>query len=379
MSSIQKSQIEAALGTVMEPDLGRDLMTLGMVEDIAVDEAGNVSFTVVLTTPACPMKESIKQSCINAIKQAVPEVGAINVNMTSKVTSSCSHGGGHGSHGAHGGNGAHGGHGGHGAPQKIDLPNVKNIIAVASGKGGVGKSTVSVNLAVSLAASGAKVGLIDADLYGPSIPTLFGLQNVKPEVKNNKIMPIEKFGVKLMSIGFLVDPETALIWRGPMASSAIRQLISDVDWQELDYLIFDLPPGTGDIQLTLVQALPLSGAVVVTTPQDVALADVAKAVTMFRKVDVSILGVVENMSWYELPDGSKDYIFGKGGGEKFAKINALPFLGSIPISSKVREGGDIGTPSIIANPDAPTSVAASKVAGEIARQVSIHNAACATE
>jgi len=376
--SVQKSQIEAALGTVMEPDLGRDLMTLGMVQDIAVDEAGNVSFSVVLTTPACPMKESIKQSCIDAIKQAVPEVGAINVNMTSKVTSSCSHGG-QGGHGGHGGNGAHGGHGGHGASQKIDLPNVKNIIAVASGKGGVGKSTVSVNLAVSLAASGAKVGLIDADLYGPSIPTLFGLQNVKPEVKDKKIMPIEKFGVKLMSIGFLVDPETALIWRGPMASSAIRQLISDVDWQELDYLIFDLPPGTGDIQLTLVQALPLTGAVVVTTPQDVALADVSKAVTMFRKVDVSILGVVENMSWYELPDGSKDYIFGKGGGEKFAKINALPFLGSIPISSKVREGGDSGTPAIIASPDAPTSVAASKVAGEVARQVSIHNAACPTD
>ncbi len=378
MSSIQKSQIEAALGTVMEPDLGRDLMTLGMVQDITVDESGNVSFSVVLTTPACPMKESIKQSCIDAIKQAVPEVGAIDVTMTSKVTSSCSHSG-HGSHGAHGGNGAHGGHGSHGAPQKIDLPNVKNIIAVASGKGGVGKSTVSVNLAVSLAASGAKVGLIDADLYGPSIPTLFGLQNVKPEVKDKKIMPIEKFGVKLMSIGFLVDPETALIWRGPMASSAIRQLISDVDWQELDYLIFDLPPGTGDIQLTLVQALPLTGAVVVTTPQDVALADVSKAVTMFRKVDVSILGVVENMSWYELPDGSKDYIFGKGGGEKFAKINALPFLGSIPISSKIREGGDSGTPAIIASPDAPTSVAASKVAGEVARQVSIHNAACPTD
>lgn len=376
--SVQKSQIEAALGTVMEPDLGRDLITLGMVQDIAVDEAGNVSFSVVLTTPACPMKESIKQSCIDAIKQAVPEVGAINVNMTSKATSSCSHGG-QGGHGTHGGNGAHGGHGGHGASQKIDLPNVKNIIAVASGKGGVGKSTVSVNLAVSLAASGAKVGLIDADLYGPSIPTLFGLQNVKPEVKDKKIMPIEKFGVKLMSIGFLVDPETALIWRGPMASSAIRQLISDVDWQELDYLIFDLPPGTGDIQLTLVQALPLTGAVVVTTPQDVALADVSKAVTMFRKVDVSILGVVENMSWYELPDGSKDYIFGKGGGEKFAKINALPFLGSIPISSKVREGGDSGTPAIIASPDAPTSVAASKVAGEVARQVSIHNAACPTD
>lgn len=374
--SIQKSQIEAALGTVMEPDLGRDLMTLGMVENIAVDEAGNVSFTVVLTTPACPMKEKIKNSCIDAIKAAVPEVGAIDVNMTSKVTSSCSHHGAHGGHGNHDGHGQHGGHGGHGAPQKIDLPNVKNIIAVASGKGGVGKSTVSLNLAVSLAASGAKVGLIDADLYGPSIPTMVGLQNARPEVQNGKLMPIEKFGVKMMSIGFLVDPETALIWRGPMASSAMRQLITDVDWQELDYLIFDLPPGTGDIQLTLVQNLAISGAVIVTTPQEVALADVAKAVTMFRKVGVPILGLVENMSWYELPDGSRDYIFGRQGGELFAKANALTFLGSIPISSSVREGGDSGTPAIIASPDAPTSQAASRVAGEIARQISILNANC---
>jgi len=370
MSSIQKSQIEAALGTVMEPDLGRDLMTLGMVQDIAVDETGNVSFTVVLTTPACPMKEKIKQSCIDAIRAAVPAVGSIDVNMTSKVTSSCSH---------HGGHDGHGHHGAHGAPQKIDLDNVKNIIAVASGKGGVGKSTVSLNLAVSLAASGAKVGLIDADLYGPSIPTMVGLQNTKPEVLNNKLMPIEKFGVKMMSIGFLVDPETALIWRGPMASSAIRQLITDVDWQELDYLIFDLPPGTGDIQLTLVQNLAITGAVIVTTPQEVALADVSKAVTMFRKVDVPILGLVENMSWYELPDGTRDYIFGRQGGEKFARINALTFLGSIPISSMVREGGDTGTPSIIGNPDAPTSMAASKVAGEIARQISILNATCNTD
>jgi ATP-binding protein involved in chromosome partitioning len=371
--TIQKSQIEAALGTVMEPDLGRDLMTLGMVQDIAIDETGNVSFTVVLTTPACPMKEKIKQSCIDAIRAAVPAVGLIDVNMTSKVTSSCSH---HGGHDGHNGHGHHGAHGSHGAPQKIELDNVKNIIAVASGKGGVGKSTVSLNLAVSLAASGAKVGLIDADLYGPSIPTMVGLQNTRPEVLNNKLMPIEKFGVKMMSIGFLVDPETALIWRGPMASSAIRQLITDVDWQELDYLIFDLPPGTGDIQLTLVQNLAITGAVIVTTPQEVALADVSKAVTMFRKVDVPILGLVENMSWYELPDGSRDYIFGRQGGEMFARINALTFLGSIPISSMVREGGDTGTPAIIAKPDAPTSIAASRVAGEIARQISILNATC---
>ena len=376
MSSIQESQIISALSTVMDPDLGSDLVSLGMVQNIAIVD-NNVSFTVVLTTPACPMKESFKQSCIAAIRAAVPEVASIDVTMESKVTSSCSHHGQNGGHGHH--HGAHGsqaGHGEHGGPQKIVLENVKNIIAVASGKGGVGKSTVSVNLAVSLAATGARVGLIDADLYGPSIPTMFGLQDARPELSEGKLVPIEKFGVKLMSIGFLVDNDTALIWRGPMASSAIRQLINDVDWQELDYLIFDLPPGTGDIQLTLVQALALTGAVIVTTPQDVALADVAKAVTMFRKVEVPILGVVENMSWYELPDGSRDYIFGRQGGEKFAKGNGLPFLGAIPISSSVREGGDNGKPFIISNPDAPTSAAARLVAGEIARQVSIRNAAC---
>jgi ATP-binding protein involved in chromosome partitioning len=375
MSPIQESQIIAALSTVMEPDLGSDLVTLGMVREIEVDQAGNVSFTVVLTTPACPMKESIKQSCIAAVRTAVPEAASIEVKMDSKVTSSCSH---HGGHGGHHGHGGHGTSGGHGAPQRIVLENVKNIIAVASGKGGVGKSTVSVNLAVSLAASGARVGLIDADLYGPSIPTMFGLQNARPELYEGKLIPIEQYGVKLMSIGFLVDSETALIWRGPMASSAIRQLITDVDWQELDYLIFDLPPGTGDIQLTLVQALPLTGTVIVTTPQDVALADVSKAVTMFRKVEVPILGVVENMSWYELPDGSRDYIFGRQGGEKFAKANGLNFLGAIPISSSIREGGDSGKPFIISNPDAPTSVAARQVAGEIARQISMLNASCAT-
>jgi ATP-binding protein involved in chromosome partitioning len=373
MSSIQESHIVAALSTVMEPDLGKDLVTLGMVRDIVADPSGNVSFTVVLTTPACPMKESIKQSCISAVRAAVPDAASIEVKMDSKVTSSCSH---HGKDGGHHGHGGHGAQGSHGAPQRIELDNVKNIIAVASGKGGVGKSTVSVNLAVSLAATGAKVGLIDADLYGPSIPTMFGLQDARPELSEGKLVPIEQYGVKLMSIGFLVDSDTALIWRGPMASSAIRQLITDVDWQELDYLIFDLPPGTGDIQLTLVQALPLTGTVIVTTPQDVAIADVSKAVTMFRKVDVPIIGVVENMSWYELPDGSRDYIFGRQGGEKFAKANGLNFLGSIPISSSVREGGDSGKPFIISNPEAPTSAAASRVAGEIARQISILNASC---
>jgi ATP-binding protein involved in chromosome partitioning len=359
MPKIQESRIAEALKTVIEPDLGRDLITLDMVHDIRTDGDNNVSFTVVLTTPACPMKESIKQACIDAVRASVPEAGAITVDMSAKVTGGCSH---------------HGGHGHHGGLEQLSLRQVKNIIAVASGKGGVGKSTVAVNLAVSLAATGARVGLIDADLYGPSIPTMFGLQNARPEVVEKNLVPIERFGVKLMSIGFLIEEDTAVIWRGPMASSAVRQFISDVDWKELDYLIFDLPPGTGDIQLTLVQTIPLTGAVIVTTPQDVALADVSKAVAMLRKVQVPILGVLENMSYYQLPDGSRDYIFGRHGGEKFAKANGLNFLGAIPIGSEVREGGDAGKPVVLSHPDSITASAITRAAKEIARQISIQNA-----
>ena len=290
--------------------------------------------------------------------------------------SSCGHhhGNGH-AHGtcSHHGNGEHA----HGSCSHHERPlkQVKNIIAVASGKGGVGKSTVAVNLAISLAESGAKVGLIDADLYGPSIPTMFGLLNDKPEVVDNALQPLEKYGVKLMSIGFLIELDTAVIWRGPMLSSAIKQFITEVEWQELDYLIFDLPPGTGDIQLTIAQTVPLIGAVIVTTPQDVALADVTKALSMFRKVDVPIVGVVENMSYYELPDGSKDYIFGKNGGEKFAKANGVAFLGAIPIDRAVREGGDSGVPCTLSHPDSATSKAIKQAATEVARRILIINAA----
>ncbi|MBO8093755.1 MAG: Mrp/NBP35 family ATP-binding protein [Prosthecochloris sp.] len=355
MSRIEASQVLEALKTVMEPDLKKDLVSLDMVQDISVDEKNNISFSVVLTTPACPMKDHIRQSCINAVRSHLPEAGEVTVNLPAKVSS--------------------GGSCGHHGERKNPLPDVRNIIAVASGKGGVGKSTVAVNLAVSLAKTGAKVGLVDADLYGPSIPTMFGLENSRPEVDNNKtIVPIEKYGVKLMSIGFLVESDTPVIWRGPMASTAIKQFITDVAWGELDYLVFDLPPGTGDIQLTLVQTLPLTGAVIVTTPQDVALADVAKAVTMFRKVNVPLLGLVENMSYYLLPDGSKDYIFGKGGGEKFAKAQAIPLLGSVPIGGVVREGGDTGKPVTIENPESEPARAFLLAAQETARQISIRNA-----
>ncbi len=258
--------------------------------------------------------------------------------------------------------------------QEPPLKGVKNIIAVASGKGGVGKSTVAVNLAISFAQTGAKVGLIDADLYGPSIPTMFGLLNEKPEVAGKNLLPLEKYGVKLMSIGFLVEVDTALVWRGPMLSSAIKQFITEVEWQELDYLIFDLPPGTGDIQLTIAQTIPITGAVIVTTPQDVAIADVTKALSMFRKVNVPVLGLVENMSYYELPDGTRDYIFGNQGGEKFAKIQGIPFLGTIPVDRAIREGGDSGAPYMLTHPDSATSKAIKQSATEVARRISIINA-----
>ena len=281
--------------------------------------------------------------------------------------SSCSHHEGH-DHSAH----ASCSH--HNCNHDRPLKEVKEIIAVASGKGGVGKSTFAVNLAITLAQTGAKVGLIDADLYGPSIPTMFGLLDAKPEVEGKNLVPLEKWGVKLMSIGFLIESDTAVIWRGPMVSNAVKQFINDVEWKELDYLIFDLPPGTGDVQITIAQTIPLTGAIIVTTPQDVAIADVSKAVSMFRKVNVPILGVVENMSYYELPDGTKDYIFGHHGGEIFARTQGLAFLGSIPIDRAVREGGDSGTPCLLSHPDSPTSKAINQTGMEVIRRISIMEA-----
>ncbi|MGB7509847.1 MAG: Mrp/NBP35 family ATP-binding protein [Pelodictyon phaeoclathratiforme] len=291
----------------------------------------------------------------------------MTTNHDESTHASCSH-----NHGN--GEAAHASCGQHHCEHDRPLQQVKHIIAVASGKGGVGKSTFAVNLSIALAQTGAKVGLIDADLYGPSIPTMFGLLDAKPEVTEKHLVPLEKWGVKLMSIGFLIETDTAVIWRGPMVSNAIKQFISEVDWSELDYLIFDLPPGTGDIQITIAQTVPLTGAIIVTTPQDVAIADVSKAVSMFRKVNVPILGVVENMSYYELPDGTKDYIFGHHGGEIFARTQGLSFLGSIPIDRAVREGGDNGTPYMLSHPDSATSKAINQATMEVARRISITEA-----
>lgn len=348
--SITKDQVEFALSNVIEPDLGEDLIKLNMVKDIQI-EGKKVQFTVVLTTPACPLKEEIERACLNAIHHLVDKEAEVTVNMSSNVSRGQDRNG-------------------------QLLQGVRNIIAVASGKGGVGKSTVAVNLAVSLAQSGASVGLVDVDIYGPSIPTMFDV-NEPPNITTQKRMiPLEKYGVKLLSMGFLVDQNQAVIWRGPMATKAVQQFIGDTEWGELDYLIMDLPPGTGDVQLTLVQTIPITGAVIVSTPQHVALADVRKGVAMFRKVNVPVLGVIENMAYFTPPDDpdKKYFIFGKEGARKLAEELQVPFIGEIPIQQSVREGGDEGEPVVIRDPDSASGVAFKELANRTAQQVSLRNA-----
>lgn len=352
---ITKDAIIKALSNVQEPDLGKDLITLNMVKDIEID-GKNVSFTVILTTPACPLKDMIEKACVNAVHILVDKEAVVTVNMTANVNTNRK-------------------------DNKSVLPGIKNIIMVASGKGGVGKSTVAVNLALGLAAEGASVGLLDADIYGPSVPIMLGLRNERPMMQEidgkNMILPIEKYGIKAMSIGLLIDEKQAVMWRGPMATSALKQFITDVYWQELDYLVIDLPPGTGDVHLTLVQSIPVTGAVVVSTPQPVAAADARKAIMMFKlpQINIPILGMIENMAYFtpaELPE-NKYYIFGKGGAKKMAEQFELPFLGEIPIVQSIREGGDKGVPAIL--DDEPiTKKAFTDLAQSVARNVSIRNA-----
>jgi ATP-binding protein involved in chromosome partitioning len=351
--SFTQADILKALSTVEDPDFKKDLVTLGMIKDVTVSP-DKVSFTVVLTTPACPLKEKIRQDCEDAVDKVVGANVTIDIKMTSSVTTLRDN-----------------------APL---LPGVKNIIAVASGKGGVGKSTVTTNLAVALAQSGAKVGLIDADISGPSIPVMFNCEFEQPSVKQvngkNIIIPIEQYGVKLISIGFLTPPDSAVVWRGPMASAALKQFFSDADWGELDYLLIDLPPGTSDIHLTLVQTVPVTGAVIVTTPQKVALADANKGMAMFRQqqINVPILGVVENMAYFtpeELPD-NKYYIFGKGGGQNLADKYNVPLLGQVPLVQSVRESGDSGLPAVLK--EGITADVFKDLAKTLARQIAIRNA-----
>ncbi|HEY1032111.1 MAG TPA: Mrp/NBP35 family ATP-binding protein [Flavipsychrobacter sp.] len=352
---ITKEAVIKALSNVQEPDLGKDLVTLNMVHDVVV-EGKNISFTVVLTTPACPLKDMIEKACINAVKLLVDKEAIVTVNLTANVNTNRT-------------------------DSKSVLPGVKNIIMVASGKGGVGKSTVAVNLALGLAQEGATVGLLDADIYGPSIPIMLGMRDERPMMTQvdgkGKIVPMERFGIKAMSIGLLIDEKQAVIWRGPMASSALKQFITDVHWQELDYLVIDLPPGTGDVHLTLVQAVPVTGAVIVSTPQAVAAADARKAIMMFKQenIKIPILGIVENMAYFtpaELPE-NKYYLFGKGGAKQMAEQFELPFLGEIPLVQSIREGGDKGIPAIL-DDESITQEIFKELAQNVARNVSIRNA-----
>jgi len=352
--NFSKEEILQALRKVNDPDLKRDIVSLGMVENILLKE-NEVEFTLVLTTPACPLKEELRKSCEEALHRHVSDNINLKINFESRITSRRKD------------------------PKEI-IPDVKNIICVASGKGGVGKSTIAVNLALSLSKNGNKVGLIDADIYGPSIPLMLGINGRRPEIRdvNGKAMmlPLEQYGIKALSIGLLVDERQAVVWRGPMASSALRQFFTDCIWGELDYLILDLPPGTGDIHLTLVQTVPVTGAIVVTTPQEVALADVRKAIGMFRmpNINVPVIGIVENMSYFtprELPE-NKYFIFGKEGGKKVADEYGLPLLGQIPMVQSIREGGDSGLPVVLSD-DEITKSAFQNFADNCERYIAIRN------
>ena len=344
-----------ALSNVQEPDLGKDLVTLNMVKDVKIN-GNDVSFTIVLTTPACPMKDMMRTASENAVKLLVNKEANVQVNFTANTTST--------------------------RKENLQiLSGVKNIIAVVSGKGGVGKSTISANIALALAEGGASVGLMDADIYGPSVPIMFGVRGARPMMKDidgkGYIVPLEKYGIKLMSIGLLVDEKNAVVWRGPMASSAIKQFVTEVDWGPLDYLIIDMPPGTGDIHLTLMQTVPVTGVVIVTTPQAVALADAKKGIAMFgqAQINVPIIGLAENMAYFtpeELPN-NKYFLFGKEGGKKLAEEYDLAFLGQIPLVQSIREGGDEGVPAMMGT-DEISKQAFRNITAQAVRNIAIRNA-----
>jgi len=354
MASVTQEVVLAELSKIQDPDLHRDIVSLGFVQNIKID-GGTIAFDVVLTTPACPVKDQMRDEATKLVS-AIPGVSTVKINMTSNVTK------------------------GRSQVRENYIPQVKNTIAVSSGKGGVGKTTVSVNLAVALAQSGASVGLMDADMYGPNVPLMMGVKHPQEGSAENKIKPAERYGVKIMSIGFFVPEDQPIVWRGPMIHGAIQQFLRDVEWGELDYLIIDLPPGTGDAQLSIAQLVPMTGAVIVTTPQDVALLDSRKGLEMFRKVNVPVLGIVENMSTFVCPHCSKTTdIFSHGGGQKAAEKLDVLFLGEVPIDPQIRQGGDEGRPIVIANPDSPQAKAFVAIAGKVAQQVSILNAAAPVE
>ncbi|NWF37783.1 iron-sulfur cluster carrier protein ApbC [Mariprofundus sp. NF] len=344
---ITETDILKALSVIIDPDFKKDIVSLGFVKNITID-GGHVAFTIELTTPACPVKEEFRSQADAAVT-ALPGIEKVDITMSSKTTA---------------------------AQSKDHIPGVANIVAIASGKGGVGKSTTAVNLAVAMAQTGARVGLLDADIYGPSIPRMMGLAGYKPEInyETKTIQPLENYGVKTISIGYLVEDNQAMIWRGPMVASALNQLLTDVAWGELDYLFVDMPPGTGDAQLTLTQKVPVTGAVLVTTPQDIALLDCRKGIEMFRKARVPALGIVENMSQFICPHcGESSAIFAEGGAERLSQEYNTELLAHIPLDIKIREKADEGTPIVAAFPESEQAAIYQKLAGDVARKVSIQN------
>jgi ATP-binding protein involved in chromosome partitioning len=350
MPTLTESAVFDVLRTVQEPELGRDIVTLNMVKDVAI-EGDRLALTIELTTPACPLKDEIERNA----RAVLAGIGAATIDITWGAMVRRA------------------------APRQSEqlLQDVKNVIAVASGKGGVGKSTVSVNVAVALAQAGAKVGLIDADITGPNIPMMLGVDGQpRPTADGKRIVPLERHGVKVISIQFFVPQGQPIVWRGPLVGGAIQQFLRDVEWGELDYLVIDLPPGTSDAQLTLAQAVPLGGALLVTTPQEVSLSDVSKALAMFKRLSVPILGVAENMTAFVCPDcGATHEIFGRGGGERFAAEQGIPYLGGIPLDVTVRQGGDVGVPAVAQREPGPAARALTALAGAVAAQVSVRAAA----
>jgi ATP-binding protein involved in chromosome partitioning len=350
VSATTEKDVLSALSQIVDPDLGRDVVSLGMIKDLAVSPAGRVAFTFELTTPACPVRDRFRSQAEEAVR-AVPGVTDVDVKMTANVRPAFMR------------------------PQASEmLPGVKQTIAVASGKGGVGKSTVAVNLGAALAETGASVGLLDADIYGPSVPGMTGVTD-PIKVIDQKMVPMQAFGLKLMSIGFLPGAAgKAMVWRGPMASRAIQQMMSDVLWGELDYLVLDLPPGTGDASLTVAQSIPLTGVAIVATPQDIALNIAVKALQMFQTLNVTPLGLIENMSWFVCPDcGHEHHIFGHGGAERAAKRLGVPYLGAIPLEEAIRDEADRGMPIVRARPDSAGARAFRDVASQIAARTSIQS------
>jgi ATP-binding protein involved in chromosome partitioning len=337
-----------ALRGVIDPDLGKDIVSLGFVKRLEVSDAGAVAFAIELTTPACPVKDRL-QAQAQALVAAVPGVSSVNVEMTAAVRTAALPEGG-----------------------RLPVPGVKNVIAVGAGKGGVGKTTVAVNIAVALAQLGSRVGIIDGDIYGPNVPIMLGLNTELVADEQGRILPAERYGVQVVSMGFLTSDDSPVIWRGPMLHGAVQQFFRQVAWNDLDYLVVDLPPGTGDVALSLSQSVPVSGAIVVTTPQQVALADTRRAVRMYQKLNIRPLGLIENMSHFVCPGcGHESDIFGHGAGEELARAMDVPFLGRLPIYEPIRIGGDSGQPIVIAEPDSPAARAFKAVAEQAAAQISI--------